>query len=78
MPKTSANSLSLQSKHTCVPSSAACVLPCVQEMRALFSAYHGTEQEGAVVEYELREGRYHHGLGAVTRYVWRKAADSDS
>jgi hypothetical protein len=31
------------------------------------------ELESEQVEYELKEGPLHDGIGAVTRYVWRKA-----
>ena len=50
--------------------------PCVrlQELQAQFGAQGGEELPGCgEVEYQLAEGPLHDGLGAVTRYAWRKA-----
>ncbi|GFR46600.1 hypothetical protein Agub_g8203, partial [Astrephomene gubernaculifera] len=47
----------------------------LQELRSQLSAAGGTELEGQELEYVLQEGRLHAGLGAVTRYVWRKATE---
>uniref|UniRef100_A0A7S0R2D5 Methyltransferase domain-containing protein n=1 Tax=Chlamydomonas leiostraca TaxID=1034604 RepID=A0A7S0R2D5_9CHLO len=44
------------------------------ELRGLVAGEAGQEEEGSETEYELREGSLHHGLGAVTRWVWRKGA----
>jgi len=45
----------------------------LHELRAMLLHKHGGQEvEGAELEYELLEGRGHQGVGAVTRYVWRK------
>ncbi|KAG1677492.1 hypothetical protein FOA52_001948 [Chlamydomonas sp. UWO 241] len=43
------------------------------ELRGLLPAGGGTEVEAAELEYELKEGSLHAGVGAVVRLVWRKA-----
>ncbi|KXZ54007.1 hypothetical protein GPECTOR_5g118 [Gonium pectorale] len=45
----------------------------LEELRGQLGHQGGTELEGEELEYVLQEGRLHSGLGAVTRYVWRKA-----
>lgn len=50
----------------------------LQELRSQLGNQGGEEVEAEEVEYVLQEGELHDGLGAVTRYVWRKASASDS
>ncbi|KAG2484870.1 hypothetical protein HYH03_016356 [Edaphochlamys debaryana] len=48
----------------------------LQEMRELLGSSRGTEIRAEEVEYVLKEGKLHDGLGAVTRYLWRKGASA--
>ncbi|GIL69863.1 hypothetical protein Vretimale_10103 [Volvox reticuliferus] len=45
----------------------------LKELRNHLGHYSGTELLGQELEYVLEEGKLHDGLGAVTRYLWRKA-----
>ncbi|KAG2453077.1 hypothetical protein HYH02_002409 [Chlamydomonas schloesseri] len=44
----------------------------LQELRSQLGDKGGEELEGEELEYVLEEGKLHNGMGAVTRYVWRK------
>ncbi|KAG2437420.1 hypothetical protein HXX76_006072 [Chlamydomonas incerta] len=48
----------------------------LKELRAQLGDKGGEELEGEELQYVLEEGKLHSGMGAVTRYVWRKDAAS--
>jgi hypothetical protein len=42
------------------------------ELQAVFSPALGEVLVAEDKDYELKEGQFHHGMGAVLRFAWRK------